>query len=197
MNPSHVSKEQVIESNVVALGSPCLKTLDREESIALGGYLSFPPLLNSGILSFKQVQKNGSVYHSLPYKRVTPQNSYTILFKDNDQDFRHMLVGQVHFYFQYKHPSSNGLSCTETCVCPVENLALIQVLPNVPGFTITEDPITHGSGLQFTAIVPQTGDHASTIKVILISAIREKLVYMQCDEKVAFVSHFPNRVESD
>ena len=109
-----------------------------------------------------------------------------------------MLVGQVHFYFQYKHPCSNSLSCTETCVCPVENLALIQVLPNVPaGFTITEDPITHASGLQFTAIIPQAGDHASTMKVILISAIREKLVYMQCDEKLAFVSCVPNRVESD
>ena len=67
----------------------------------------------------------------------------------------------------------------------------------MPGFTITEDPITHASGLQFTAIIPQADDHASTIKVIPISAIREKLVYMQCDDKVAFVSHFPNRVESD
>ena len=108
-----------------------------------------------------------------------------------------MLVGQVHFYFQYKHPCTNSLSCTETCICPVENLALIQVLPNVPGFTVTEDPIAHASGLQFTAIIPQAGDHASTIKVIPISAITEKLVYMQCDEKVAFVSRFPNRVESD
>jgi len=79
----------------------------------------------------------------------------------------------------------------------VENLALIQVLPNVPGFTITEDPITHAGGLQFTAIVPQTSDHASTIKVIPISAIREKFVYMQCEQKLAFVSRFPNRVESD
>ena len=108
-----------------------------------------------------------------------------------------MLVGQVHFYFQYKHPCSNSFSCTETCVCPLENLALIQVLPNVPGFTITEDPITHASGLQFTAVIPQAGDHASTIKVIPISAIKEKLVYMQYDEKVGFVSRFLNRVESD
>ena len=108
-----------------------------------------------------------------------------------------MLVGQVHFYFQYKHPCGNSLSCAETCVCPVENLALIQVLPNVPGFTITEDKITHSSGLQFTAIIPQAGDHASTIKVIPISAIKEKLVYIQCDKEVAFVSRFPNRVKSD
>ena len=67
----------------------------------------------------------------------------------------------------------------------------------MPGFTLTEDPITHASGLQFTAIIPQDGDNTSTIKVIPTSAIREKLVYMQCDEKVAFVSRFPNRVESD
>ena len=108
-----------------------------------------------------------------------------------------MLVGQVHFYFEYKNPCTNSLSCTETRVCPVENLALIQVLPNVPGFTITEDSITHASGLQFTAIIPQAADHASTIKVIPISAITGKLVYMQCDKKVAFVSRFLNRVESD
>ena len=67
----------------------------------------------------------------------------------------------------------------------------------MPGFTITEDPITHASGLQFTAVIPQAGDHTSAIKVIPISAIREKLIYMQCDEKVAFDSRFPNRVESD
>ena len=200
MNPSHVSKEQVIEKDVAALGSPCMKQLDRKEMIALGEYLSFLPLLASGILSFKRVQKNGSVYHSLSYKQVTARNSYTILFEDNDRDFSNMLVRQVHFYFQYKHPCSNSLSCAETCVCPVENLALIQVLPNVAGFTITEDKITHVSGLQFTATIPQAGDHTSTIKVIQvipISAIKEKLVYMQCDEEVAFVSNFPNRVESD
>ena len=143
------------------------------------------------------MRKNGSVYHSLSYKRVTARNSYTIQFEDNDRNFNDMLVGQVHFYFQYKHPCSNSLSCAEICVSPVENLALIQVLPNVPGFTITEDPITHASGLQFTAIIPQDGDNTSTIKVIPTSAIREKLVSMQCDEKVAFVSRFPNRVESD
>ena len=116
MNPSHVSKEQVIDTNIAALGSPCMKTLDRKEIIALGEYLSFPPLLDSSILSFKRVRKNGSVYHSLSYKRVTARNSYTILFEDNDRNFSNMLVGQVHFYFQYKHPCNNSLSCAETCV---------------------------------------------------------------------------------
>ena len=61
MNPSHVSKEQVIQKDVAALGSPCMKQLDRKEMIALGEYLSFLPLLASGILSFKRVQKNGSL----------------------------------------------------------------------------------------------------------------------------------------
>ena len=114
MNPSHVSREQVIENNVAALGSPYMKTLDGKESIALGEYLNFPPLLDSGALSFKRVRKNGSVYHSLCYKRVTARNSYTILFEDNDRDFRNMMVGKAYFYFQYKHPCSNGLSCTRS-----------------------------------------------------------------------------------
>ena len=87
MNPSHVSKEQVINTNIAALGSPCMKTLDRKEIIAFGEYLSFPPLLDSSILSFKRVRKNGSVYHSLSYKRVTARNSYNILFEDNDRNF--------------------------------------------------------------------------------------------------------------
>jgi len=57
VNPSHGSKEQVIEKNIAALGSPGIKALDRKEIIALGKYLRFPPLLDSGILSFKRVQK--------------------------------------------------------------------------------------------------------------------------------------------
>lgn len=195
MNPFHVSKEQVIEKNVAALGSPYMKRLDRQEIIALGQYLGSPPLLDTGILSFKRVRISGSVYHSLSYKRVTARNSYTILFQDNDLCLNNLVVGQVQFYFQYKHPCSNSLSCAENCVCPVENLALIQELPKVPGFTFTEDPITHASGLQFSAIFPR--DHAGIMKVIPVSAIREKLVYMQCGEEIAFVSRFSNRVESD
>ena len=34
--------------------------------------------------------------------------------------------------------------------------------------------------------------------IIPISAVKEKLVYMQCEgEELAFVSRFPNRVKSD
>ena len=38
MNPSHVGREQIIENNIAALGSPSMKTLDREQIIALGKF---------------------------------------------------------------------------------------------------------------------------------------------------------------
>ena len=100
MNPSHVGREQIIGNNTAALGSPSMKTLDREQIIALGKYLGFPSLLDS-LPSFKRVRIGGSVYHSLSYKRVTARNSYTVLFQGNGPHCNNFLVGQIDFYFQY------------------------------------------------------------------------------------------------
>ena len=78
---------------------------------------------------------------------------------------------------------------------PVENLALVYALPRVPGFAFIEDPITFATGQQLTAIYAR--EYMKEIMVIPISAVKEKLVYMQCEgEEVAFVSRFPNWVES-
>lgn len=68
--------------------------------------------------------------------------------------------------------------------------------PRVPEFTFIEDPITCARGQQLTAVY--SWEHNSVTTVIPISAIKEKLVYMQCEGGgLAFVSRFPNRVESD
>ena len=192
MNPSHVGREQIIENNI-ALGSPLMKTLDREQIIALGKFLGFPSLLDN-FPSFKRVRIGGSVYHSLSYKRVTARNSYTVLFQDSGPHCNNFLVGQIEFYFQYKPPCDSNLSCAEYCVCPVKNLALVYALPRVLGFAFIEDPITFATGQQLTAVYARE----KVIMIIPISAVKEKLVYMQCEgEEVAFVSRFPNRVESD
>lgn len=82
MNPSHVGREQIIENNIAALGSPSMKTLDREQIIALGKFLGFPSLLDT-FLSFKRMHIGSSVYHSLSYKQVTAGNSYSVLLQDN------------------------------------------------------------------------------------------------------------------
>ena len=50
MNPSHVGREQIIENNIAALGSPSMKTLDREQIIALGKFLGFPSLRHLSLL---------------------------------------------------------------------------------------------------------------------------------------------------
>ena len=193
MNPSHVGREQIIENNIAALGSPSMKTLDREQIIALGKFLGFPSLLDT-FPSFKRVRIGGSVYHSLSYKRVTARNSYTVLFQDNGPHCNNFLVGQIDFYFQYKPPCDSNLSCAEYCVCPVKNLALVYAFTRVPGFAFIEDPITFATGQQLTAVYARE----KVIMIIPISAVKEKLVYMQCEgEEVAFVSRFPNRVESD
>jgi len=195
MNPFHVGREQIIEKNIVALGSPSTETLDREQIISLGKYLGSPPLLDT-CRSFKRVRIGGSVYHSLSYKRVTARNSYTVFFQNNGLHCDNLLVGQVDFYFQYKLPCSNSLSCSENCVCSVKNLAFVRLLPRVPEFTFIEDPITCARGQQLTAVY--SWEHNSVTMVIPISAIKEKLVYMQCEDGgLAFVSRFPNRVESD
>lgn len=104
------------------------------------------------------------------------------------------LVGQIDFYFQYKPPCGNNLTCTGYCVCPIENLALVYALPRVLGFAFIEDPITFATGQQLTAVYTRE----KVIMIIPISAVKEKLVYMQCEgEELAFVSRFPNRVKSD
>ena len=82
MNPSHVRREQIIENNIAALGSPSMKTLDREQIIALGKFLGFPSLLDT-FPSFKRMDIGSSVYHSLSYKQVTAGNSYSVLLQDN------------------------------------------------------------------------------------------------------------------
>lgn len=104
------------------------------------------------------------------------------------------LVGQIDFYFQYKPPCGSNLTCTGYCVCLVKNLALVYALPRVLGFAFIEDPITFATGQQLTAVYARE----KVIMIIPISAVKEKLVYMQCEgEEVAFVSRFPNRVKSD
>ena len=82
MNPSHVGREQIIENNMAALGSPSRKTLDHEQIIALGKFLGFPSLLDT-FPSFKRMRIGGLVYHSLSHKQVTARNSYSVLFQDN------------------------------------------------------------------------------------------------------------------
>lgn len=82
MNPSHVGRGQIIENNIAALGSPSMKTLDREQIIALGKFLGFPSLLDT-FSSFKRMHIGSSVYHSLSYKQVTAGNSYSVLLQDN------------------------------------------------------------------------------------------------------------------
>ena len=65
----------------------------------------------------------------------------------------------------------------------------------IPGFKFNEDPLTHATAVQITAAhLPKL----KSLKVIPISAIQEKLVFMHLKgEETAFVSRFPNRVESD
>lgn len=195
MNPSHVRKEQVIEKDIAALGSAFVKKLNLEEVNALGRYFGYTPLLDS-VPCFKRVRICGSVYHSISYKRVTARNSYTILYDENGlHHCRDIWIGQVDFYFQYQLPCANTLSCTENCVCPVQNLALLRDLPKVPDFNFVEDPVTNATGLQISAVsLPELG----SLKVVPISAIKEKLLYMHFDgDQIAFVSRFPNKVESD
>ena len=77
----------------------------------------------------------------------------------------------------------------------MQNLALLRDLPKVPDFNFVEDPVTNATGLQISAVCsPELG----SLKVVPISAIKEKLVYMHFEgDQIAFVSRFPNRVESD
>ena len=130
MNPFHVSKEQVIEKNIAALGSSSMKKLSNEEVIALGQYLGSAPLLDT-IPCFQRVRIRGSVYHSFSYKRVTTRNSYTVLYQDSDLNhaINDQLIGQVEFYFQYQLPYTNSILCLDNCVCPVQNLALVRDFP--------------------------------------------------------------------
>ena len=80
-------------------------------------------------------------------------------------------------------------------VCPVQNLALVRDFPKIRSFKFVEDPLTHATGVQLTAVyLPEL----ENLKVIPISAIKEKVVYKQFKgEETAFVSRFPNKVESD
>ena len=78
----------------------------------------------------------------------------------------------------------------------MQNLALLRDLPKVPDFNFVEDPVTNATGLQISAVsLPELG----SLKVVPISAaIKEKLLYMHFDgDQIAFVSRFPNKVESD
>ena len=75
----------------------------------------------------------------------------------------------------------------------MQNLALLRDFPKVPDFNFVEDPLRHATGLQISAVyLPEL----ESLKIVPISAIKEKLVYFKGDE-IAFVSRFPNKVESD
>lgn len=190
-SPVHSSKEQIIERNIYALGSPQFKRLSPQQLTALGQHLGEVPLLDV-VPCFKRVRMRGSVFHSLSYTRVTARNSYTVLCQD--RHCNDLLIGHVDFYFQYQIPCTNSLSCKDNCVCPVHNLALIRPFTKVPDFKLVEDSLTHSTGIQITAV---SSKH-ERLEVLPISAIKEKLVYMLFkDEDIAFACRFPNRVESD
>ena len=76
-----------------------------------------------------------------------------------------------------------------------QNLALVRDFLKIPGFKFIEDPLTDATGVQITAAhLPEL----ESLKVIPISPMKEKLVFMHFKgEETAFVSRFPNRVESD
>lgn len=77
----------------------------------------------------------------------------------------------------------------------MQNLALVRDFPKIPGFKFIEDPLTHATAVQITAAHLR---ELRSFKVIAISAIEEKLVFMHFKgEETAYVSRFPNRVESD
>lgn len=192
--PLHVAKEQIIETNIFALGSPTRETLRNEHLVALGCYLGYAPI-SSDVRSFKRVRIVGSIFHSLSYKRVTSRNSYSVTIEDPIS--MSIQVAQIYVYFQYQLPCSKSLSCAEQCVCPTRNLALVYVLQTLPDFHFVQDRLTGATALQMTAVQVPNYDRCHA-QVIPISAIRDKLVFMHFHgQDVAFVSRFPNNIESD
>ena len=92
-----------VEEGTEVLGAETKKTLSVHERMALNLFLSTRGLemVHEGekVSTFLRVQKDGQVFHSTEYTRVTARNSFTIKFK-NPCERDHLSYGQVLWYVQ-------------------------------------------------------------------------------------------------
>lgn len=92
-----------VDEGIEVLGAETIKTLSVHERMALNLFLSTRGLemVHEGeeVSTFLRVQKDGQVFHSTEYTRVTARNSFTIKFK-NPCERDHLSYGQVLWYIQ-------------------------------------------------------------------------------------------------
>ena len=104
-NPPKICRSNVaaVEEGIEVLGAETKKTLSVHERMALNLFLSTRGLemVHEGekVSTFLRVQKDGQVFHSTEYTRVTAQNSFTIKFK-NPCEHDHFSYGQVLRFIQ-------------------------------------------------------------------------------------------------
>ena len=104
-NPPKICRSNVaaVEEGIEVLGAETKKTLSVHERMALNLFLSTRGLemVHEGeeVSTFLRVQKDGQVFHSTEYTRVTARNSFTIKF-ENPCEHDHFSYGQVLWYVQ-------------------------------------------------------------------------------------------------
>ena len=74
---------------------------------AIASFIEAPP--TGSVFRFKRMKLRGQTYHSTEYTRVTVRNSYTVSFKDSDNDLQFGLIS--YFLLYQPHQDDNSGSC--------------------------------------------------------------------------------------
>ena len=130
------------------------------------------------------VRKKFCIY-SQSYSRCRIRNSYTATYVKKAR----IHIGKVMFLFQYKRSCPGLLNCSEFCICPGHNLAMVKVIH-----------IQDDLGSRLVAPEYATGFHikqvmcTNSLTVVPISDIMNKCCFISFKYKT-FISLFPNNCE--
>ena len=193
MSSPHLCKNEAeIENGTFAMGGVETKPLPIETFVALSEYFGHVPDATS-IRAFSRMRKGGNVYHSKAYKRVHCRNSYTVKYLSEGKAIQY---GHINYYFQYKKPCLASVACTEKCLCPTYNFAVMTPLKKTASAHLTNDEITGSSACHIIITDKPSQEKA---EVVPLASILEKCVYMDVADfpDRSFLAAFPNPYERD
>ena len=157
-----------------------------DEFCSLSAYLQVFPETDS-FKTFSRCKKNNICIYSQSHSRCKIRNSYTVTYVKNERTH----IGQVMFFFQCKRSCPGLLNCSEFCICPVHNLAMVKVVHIQDDQRSRLVAPEYGTGFHIKQVVC-----TNSLTVVPISDIMNKCCFISFKDKT-FISLFPNNCERD